>query len=65
MKVMQETTAWSEGFTACNHIYVFDKTPEGRTGKAIAYIPAGGTKVQKFKKPYTLDLRGRTFEEIK
>lgn len=65
MKVMQETTAWSEGYETCNHIYIFDKTPEGRTGKAVAYIPYGSTKVHKFKKPYTLDLKGRTFEEIK
>ena len=65
MVVLQETTEWAEGYQACNHIYIFKSKPSGRSADAIAYIPAGQTRVQKFKKPYKLDLRGRTFEEIK
>jgi len=64
MIVLQETTEWPEG-QAGNHIYIFKTKPAGRTGDAIAYIPQGQTKVQKFKNPYKLDLRGRTFEEVK
>ena len=64
IKVMQETTEWTDS-NGANHIYIFEKKPEGRTGKAVAYIPAGSTKVHKFRTPLTLDLKGRTFEEIK
>ena len=64
MYVAQETTDW--GAESCsNNIYVFEKKPEGRTGKCIAYIKQGSDRVEKFKKPYTLDLRGRTFVEVK
>jgi hypothetical protein len=64
MVVLQETTEWPEG-QAGNHIYIFKTKPAGRTGDAIAYIPAGRDQVQKFSRPLTLDLRGRTFEEVK
>lgn len=63
MKIMEETTEWSEA-TAVNHVYVFKSKPTGRTAEAIAYIPFGETKVHKFKKPLTLDLKGRTFREV-
>jgi len=64
MYVAQETTDWGDN-AATNNIYVFDKKPEGRTAKCIAYIRQGSNQVEKFKKPYTFDLRGRTFKEVK
>ena len=64
MVILQETTEWDGGQTG-NHIYIFETKPTGRTGDAIAFIPQGQTKVQKFKRPYKLDLRGRTFEQVK
>lgn len=61
--IFQETTKWAE---ACpNHVYVFDAKPTGRTAKCVAYVPYGSNRVQKFRKPLTLDLKGRTFEELK
>lgn len=67
MIVLQETTTWAEGEVSANHAYVFDKKPESRERQApaIAYIKAGTTKVIKFSKPMKLDMRGRTFEEVK
>lgn len=60
--IYQETTQWAE--PTANHIYIFTERPTGRTAKCYAYLPAGKDRVQKFKKPYTLDLKGRTFEEL-
>jgi hypothetical protein len=62
IKVMQETTEWSDG--GSNHTYIFKDKPTGRSAKAIAYIPAGSKIVQRFKKPIDLDLKGRTFVEL-
>jgi hypothetical protein len=62
IKVMQETTEWSDG--GSNHTYIFKDKPTGRSAKAIAYIPAGSKIVQQFKKPIDLDLKGRTFVEL-
>jgi len=64
MKVMKETTAWTDSQEG-NHIYVFNSKPAGRSAEAIAYIPRGSTKVHKFRTPLKLDLKGRTFEEVK
>jgi hypothetical protein len=58
-----ETTEWPES-TATNNVYVFDKKPEGRTAKCVAYVPQGHTKVQILRTPLVLDLRGRTFKEL-
>jgi hypothetical protein len=58
-----ETTEWPES-TATNNVYVFDKKPEGRTAKCVAYVPQGQTKVQILRTPLVLDLRGRTFKEL-
>ena len=67
MIVLQETTTWAEGEISANHAYVFSKKPDARERQApcIAYIKAGDTKVIKFSKPMKLDMRGRTFEEVK
>jgi hypothetical protein len=63
MIVYQETTAWPEGDNA-NHIYVLKAKPTGRTVDAVAYVPRGSDRVQKFKRPITIDLRGRTFKPV-
>lgn len=65
MKIMFETTKWPEGQSG-NHVYVFTKYhPAERQTFAVAYVPNGSKTLQKFKKPLQIDLRGRTFEELK
>jgi len=64
MKIMQETTQWTDS-TDANHIYIFDEFKGNeRTAKAIAYVPWGTGPVQKFRKPMVLDLKGRTFQKV-
>jgi hypothetical protein len=58
-----ETTVWDTE-TAPNHVYVFLEQPKNRTAKCMGYIRAGTKDLFKFKKPYTLDLKGRTFEAL-
>jgi hypothetical protein len=64
IKVYQETTEWTDS-NGANHVYIFNERVSGRSATAIAYIPAGSTQVHKFRTPLKLDLKGRTFEEIK
>ena len=59
--IYQETTDW--GDQCPNHVYIFTEKPTGRTAKAIGYVRAGTKTVERWKKPYTIDLRGRTFQE--
>jgi hypothetical protein len=59
-----ETTEWDEP-NQPNHVYIFLEVPKLRTAKAIGYVRAGTKSVEYWKKPYTLDLRGRTFEALK
>jgi hypothetical protein len=61
--IYQETTEWQEPGQA-NHVYVFLEQPKNRTAKCMGYIRAGTEAVFKFKKPYSIDLRGRTFEAL-
>ena len=63
IKVYQETTEWSDS-NGANHVYIFNEKVTGRSATAIAYIPAGQTKVHKFKTPLKLDLKGRSFKEL-
>ena len=63
IKVYQETTEWTDS-NGANHVYIFNERVSGRSATAVAYIPAGQTKVHKFKTPLKLDLKGRKFEEI-
>jgi hypothetical protein len=63
MYVAQETTKWDE--PCPNHTYVFTAKPDGRTATCIAYIKPGTDKVIKLKSPLKIDLRRRTFEEVK
>lgn len=59
-----ETTKWDLD-SAANHVYIFTEVPKNRTAKAIGYVRAGTKTVEYWKNPYTLDLRGRTFEALK
>jgi len=62
--IYQETTDWGE-HSATNNVYVFDDVPKGqRMIKCLAYVKQGSKTVEFFKKPYTFDLRGRTFKEL-
>ena len=60
--IYQETTEWST--ETPNHIYIFEVKPSGRSAKAVAYVAQGTDRVQKFKSPMVLDLKGRTFVEL-
>ena len=60
MIALQETTRWD----APNHIYIFKSKPGERSASAIAYVPVGSDRVIKFRKPITLDLKGRTFQPV-
>ena len=60
--IYQETTEWS--MDVPNHIYIFKDKPVGRSAKAVGYVRAGTTLVQKFKQPMVLDLKGRSFEVV-
>jgi len=63
--IYRETTNWGE-YPCTNNIYIFDEKPKGqRSVKCFAYIKQGSETVERFKNPYTFDLRGRTFEEVK
>lgn len=60
MKYIQETTAWTAGYTVPNHTYYVDTS--GRT--AVGYIPQGSGRLVKFSKPLRLDTRGRKFTTL-
>jgi hypothetical protein len=60
MIILEETTRWD----APNHIYIFKSRPGARSAEALAYIPVGSDRVVKFRKPITLDLKGRTFRPV-
>lgn len=58
MKVFQEITQWES--KTPNHIYFMSDSKS----KAFAYIPEGSNKIQQFKLPLAIDIRGRKFKEI-
>ena len=61
MRIVVETTQWSEGFgDSCNHVYVMNDS----LTQAVAYVPRGSKTLQKFKNPLKIDTRGRTFEDL-
>lgn len=61
--VYEETTDWGDNASA-NHVYIFTDKPSGRTAKAVGYVKVGSKTVERWKTPYTIDLRGRTFKEL-
>ena len=60
--IYQETTQWDE--PTPNHVYVFTEQPKSRTARCMGYVKQGTKTLFKFKKPYDIDLRGRTFKEL-
>ncbi len=58
MKIMLETTEWAT--PTPNHVYVFNDS----MSKIIAYVRAGTKEVFKFKKPLSIDTRGRKFVDL-
>jgi len=58
-----ETTVWQEPGQS-NHVYVFTEPPKGRAAKCMGYVRAGTKELFKFKNPYTIDLKNRTFEAL-
>jgi hypothetical protein len=58
-----ETTVWDEP-NQPNHVYIFTEKPTGRAIKCMGYVRAGTKEVFKFKKPYNIELKGRTFEAL-
>lgn len=59
MKALQETTKWA-GNTP-NHIYYVDDSRR----KLFAYFNVVTKKVVRLKTPITLEIRNRTFKELK
>ena len=58
MEAVIETTVWNDSNNA-NHTYLLDGT------KMVAYISVGSTTPFYFKKPITIDKRGRKFTPVK
>lgn len=59
MKFYQETTKWPDGMA--NGIYALN---DSRT-KMFAYVAPGQQAAKVFKKPITIDTRGRVFVAVK
>ena len=58
MEAVLETTVWNDSNLA-NHTYLLDGM------KMVAYIKCGSTTPFYFKKPITIDKRGRKFIPVK
>jgi len=65
-QIMRETTMWEDGtMDTGRHVYVFtDYKPNARAATVVAFSGFGRHPVKKYTKPLTIDLRGRTFEEV-
>ena len=63
--LLRETTVWSKHDNMNNGTYVFEKKPKSKKATAIGYIPANSDKVDWFPEGLDIDMKNRTFEEIK
>ena len=62
MKAFLETTEWADTEFNCNHVYWMDDSKS----KMYAYARFGNpADTQTFKKPITIDVRGRRFVEVR
>ena len=62
MKAFLETTEWADTQFNCNHVYWMDDAKN----KMYAYARFGNpADTQTFKKPITIDVRGRKFVEVR
>lgn len=59
MRIFRETTKWPD--STVNHIYLLTDSKS----QMLGYIRQGTKEVKMFKKPIGIDLRGRTFVEVK
>lgn len=60
MKYFEETTTWTDT-KVVNHVYYMKDDKSA----AVGYLKFGKGKLEKFKTPIKLDLRGRKFVELK
>lgn len=63
--ILKETTDWKMAGSACNHLYFFEDKPKGKTVKAVGYIRQDSDEVTFFKNGLTMNLKNRTFVEVK
>lgn len=63
--MLKEVTAWDMPGGSCNHLYLFEEKPKGRTAKALGYIRRGTDEVIEFKNGLVIEMRNRNFIEIK
>jgi hypothetical protein len=65
MILMKETTEWDE--PTPNHTYCFARRPDLRDRNAVClgYILEGTDQRRMFAQPLKLDLRKRTFQQLK
>jgi hypothetical protein len=62
MKAFLETTEWADTEFNCNHVYWMDDAKN----KMYAYARFGNpADTQTFKKPISIDVRGRRFVEVR
>lgn len=62
MKAFLETTDWADTEFNCNHVYWMDDSKN----KMYAYARFGNPNdTQTFKKPISIDVRGRKFVEVR
>ena len=63
--MLKEVTVWDMSGGSCNHLYLFEEKPKGRTSKALGYIRRGTDEVIEFKNGLVIEMRNRNFIEIK
>jgi hypothetical protein len=63
--MLKEVTSWDVLGTSCNHLYLFEEKPKGKTAKAIGYIRRGTDEVIEFKNGLVIEMRNRNFVEVK